>query len=694
MLKGKFSLFKNLPHVEVGVIDGHACISLVGLVRHLCAHGIPLAFTEEPDGRGGISRNNCGVHGCKAMNELLMKMKNRNVDLIPTSYTFMLPWSDGFIRSYVCQRDNNVWILTITFPNPNGNATSKFHTHCVAVGKASSNHTAVIDYFLSEFETLMSGINVYCGMTCKFKRIQMGVLAYIADRPERSALLHTLHLGTYGKRSLWCANIDQVKLPYCQSCFDQEVNCLLERQNGPLDLSKCGRCCQWDMESSSPALRKKPSPENYPTTCDVASPVPPVERAVGLRFLKPVRLNFSWMVSALQFASHNVQTKRWNKKTLQAYLNCCAIPDKIVNMVWTKCRSDATALEVRSNYQEDDNEIDGESNIDESKKSDQHPIVLNSQDTIPKVWLACIVMSAWIDAGMHHIFHGVVADVIHYVGAFMKHHTKETPFHRSINPHLKEVQSLRLSWCRVKTFPKTQWLAEDELGFTRIIPFIYGQFFVNESIPSKCNTTQESWLYLQRVVSMLHVMVCMLMSPRDPNVSIIDRHVKIFLSCCHQYSTSYYDSNTIPFWASTGNFPSLLNLGEQIGQYGPLRWYWEGTRERFIQSVKKVLISMRKTDSYFARKMIIMQKLNVMEWLKEALKKNNDQELQRDYERMYYRYESFSVVKSKFERGVIMSGFVLPNRDDWIFIAFGERGAKMRFIGISLAQFDQAERNC
>ena len=40
---------------------------------------------------------------------------------------------------------------------------------------------------------------------------------------------------------------------------------------------------------------------------------------------------------------------------------------------------------------------------------------------------------------------------------------------------------------------------------------------------------------------------------------------------------------------------------------------------------------------------------------------NNDQAQKRDYEQMYYRYESFSVVKSKFEQGIILSGFILPN---------------------------------
>ena len=65
----------------------------------------------------------------------------------------------------------------------------------------------------------------------------------------------------------------------------------------------------------------------------------------------------------------------------------------------------------------------------------------------------------------------------------------------------------------------------------------------------------------------------------------------------------------------------MLNIAAQIKKYGPIQWYWEGTRECYIQTVKKVLVSMRKTTSYFVRKMIIMQKLTTIAWLKETLRK-------------------------------------------------------------------------
>ena len=37
------------------------------------------------------------------------------------------------------------------------------------------------------------------------------------------------------------------------------------------------------------------------------------------------------------------------------------------------------------------------------------------------------------------------------------------------------------------------------------------------------------------------------MSPRNPGAEEIEEHAKIFLSCCHRFSRSYYDRPEITF---------------------------------------------------------------------------------------------------------------------------------------------------
>ena len=149
---------------------------------------------------------------------------------------------------------------------------------------------------------------------------------------------------------------------------------------------------------------------------------------------------------------------------------------------------------------------------------------------------------------------------------------------------------------------------------------LYMDFFVQVWKKSRnSNTSNESLLNLKIMVNALNVMLNGLMSVRYTTEHFVDRHVKIFLSMCNKFARSYYDDRITPFWVNTQNFPSLLNLPEQIKHHGPLRWYWDGTRERYIQSVKKILKSMQQSSSYFVKKMILIQKLSVVQWMKSKI---------------------------------------------------------------------------
>ena len=139
-----FGIRRNLPHEEVAVIADHACVSLIGVLQHMFAHKIPIGFAEETDTEE-YRRDRTRTNGCPAMDALLEHMKEQNTENSPTKYGGFVLWSDGFVRSWIKQKENNVWILTVTFPDLDGSATSKFHTCCLAVGKSSKDHQPVLD---------------------------------------------------------------------------------------------------------------------------------------------------------------------------------------------------------------------------------------------------------------------------------------------------------------------------------------------------------------------------------------------------------------------------------------------------------------------------------------------------------------------------------------------------------------------
>ena len=81
----------------------------------------------------------------------------------------------------------------------------------------------------------------------------MGLLAYIANRPERHAIIHHAQAGIFGKKTLWSAFIDNKNLPYCDRCFAKEVYVLLDDQHSDSPCLICGPCRQWDTTLSSPS---------------------------------------------------------------------------------------------------------------------------------------------------------------------------------------------------------------------------------------------------------------------------------------------------------------------------------------------------------------------------------------------------------------------------------------------------------
>ena len=82
----------------------------------------------------------------------------------------------------------------------------------------------------------------------------------------------------------------------------------------------------------------------------------------------------------------------------------------------------------------------------------------------PKNWTNKLLLSAYIDCGMHLVFHGVVAYCVERIHEFMKTHKLTPEFNDLVNIYMIDIADHRLDWCKLKCFPKKQWLAESEVG--------------------------------------------------------------------------------------------------------------------------------------------------------------------------------------------------------------------------------------
>ena len=111
---------------------------------------------------------------------------------------------------------------------------------------------------------------------------------------------------------------------------------------------------------------------------------------------------------------------------------------------------------------------------------------------------------------MRHIFHRVVVRIMSLFEQCFKDEDKNTEFETLVNPYLLKLASLRLDWLHVKPLSKTMWLAKDELGLSRIIAFMYQQFFLNMKSRETANMFKNSLAALRQLLNSLQIVTALL----------------------------------------------------------------------------------------------------------------------------------------------------------------------------------------
>ena len=158
---GANSILKNFPSPRVFEIGSHACIELKESILLLLGHG------GEPNfGKVHGVRNLEGLNGTKAMDDLIKDVKNRMRECgvheevrKETKIGHLIFWSDSFLRCFIKQKENSVWILTVTVCPPNDKKSSSKYTIILAIGKSNEDHTEVVESFMKQANKLMEGFD-------------------------------------------------------------------------------------------------------------------------------------------------------------------------------------------------------------------------------------------------------------------------------------------------------------------------------------------------------------------------------------------------------------------------------------------------------------------------------------------------------------------------------------------------------
>ena len=130
----------------------------------------------------------------------------------------------------------------------------------MAVGSGNLDHTPVIDWYLKELTDLMKGKNYYCGQRKITLHAKIGVVAVLADRPEKAFVLKTSLLGIHGRIASWATDIDPDILSDCNKCFKKRLSQIFNDRHSCSNMNVCHDCCQWNLDSTSASVKRIAAP--------------------------------------------------------------------------------------------------------------------------------------------------------------------------------------------------------------------------------------------------------------------------------------------------------------------------------------------------------------------------------------------------------------------------------------------------
>ena len=124
------------------------------------------------------------------------------------------------------------------------------------------------------------------------------------------------------------------------------------------------------------------------------------------------------------------------------------------------------------------------------------------------------------------------------------------------------------------------------LQFTRISLFQFADIdgMFGDMCPTELNRVIASFKHMQVVwFCLVSNMFC---DMAFISTNRVDHLIRMFLSCCKDFSEHSKEACCDPFFAAQSNIFSLLNCPATIKKYGSLGGIWEGEDEAFVRCVK------------------------------------------------------------------------------------------------------------
>lgn len=638
------SLWNLLPIPPIENVEGVAYVSPVHIAKFVFANGLPtddfiIRMQDRDDGQS-FDDKKLVFHVTESHKAFLWErelVNNRHTfpELKKAVACWFSDWVDGFGPSRTKNNRGSVDAWTFTCSPPKDSVNSTNNTFLMAVGlKKAKGWTEVSRRIRSDFQVLSSvtrPMMLYHGSLRQMVPVFFKHFASIEDKAERPDTSGTIGSGSDLHRCFgviakietpeckvdeakayldqvrhrttpstwgWCDDYIQTaqngsKFPSCKNCRRNRLGKLgaLDGINtGPN--TDCKNCCDWELLGQNSELLAYTPNQEYPKLAHEGCPVePPKGREAGLERLRPLKLTFTLMRQACRFAFFNCSRREgsWTKGTCQEFLRNCGLS-----------KNDQKALfEAAKAARRSDDVID----YTDSKRIGDF--------FFPAGWTGELDLEDHIEAVMHLLHLGIGVDILEAASDWMKASKEKgvssVAFRRAIQPLMRDLKKLQLSWLMVYPFTGDEndlktgsWVAENWSAFTRISPIVYGWSCGRD----KDVAVGEGFPDLARVVLSFHAVVARVQTHAGVNQAFLDEtklYMKEFLSSVRELDVRLRynvlrkrpnvrekgDKKSDALWLKS-NFMSLLNIPATMAKLGPIVLWMDGggKGERFIQEVK------------------------------------------------------------------------------------------------------------
>ena len=545
-----------------------------------------------------------------------------------------------------------VWVKTMTIATTTSNGNLVENTYPVAIGLKGASHDGIESYHAAELLQLQSEnmAPFYCGEINKMVNCHFETLVNMGDQPEKRDINGFARgNATWAARSFVSANHKLLyhKLRACPKCHKQMVANIEEHPSNLPPLPRCNQCLNWDALKPNTNLNLVPLPAAYPyrglpigkglNTLQVPGNIDRIVIRNGKRYLGAFRVTYTSMAAAVLEAHGGFCDCRWNIGHVRAFLSVEGLDGPKVNK-FMEYAIRARALKYARARNDASPELIAHTNRCPELYG---PMPLPSIHLRPGVCLR-----THIEGLMHLIVIGVGKRAIWGIRQSQALREQEYAYRLSNGKYLLTVVNLKLSWLKAMEYKGKKlhgWNATNYLAFIRIMPWFYqtyaeadNQKVIKEVVlppedgqPKWTRIQNQYWLRLRRlnqsgnaaeltakvaeymkqtppppiipppdinldeidalIGSLLEVVECIFEKcVTESTVRRMEYALRIFLSNFDLLDRKIKKPKVPPQVISSYNFQCLLNIPEQMKNYGPIRDHWEGKKqgEAFLSEIK------------------------------------------------------------------------------------------------------------